>query len=67
MYRIVESRNDNTIETDGMKCSILIEAPSDLDSLPPDVNPGSIAYTANFSCIYCKDVNGEWMEVRARK
>lgn len=67
MYRIVESRNDNTIETDGMKCSILIQYFEDLNDLPLDVNPGSIAYTADFKGIYCKDVDGTWITVRGRK
>lgn len=66
-YSIVEARNDNTIETNGTVCNVLIDNINDLRDLPDDIAPGSMAYTANFSQIFCRDLYGDWIAVVNRK
>ena len=41
--------------------TFLIESQSDLTNLPVCL-PGSVAYTADKSAVYIKDVDGQWVE-----
>lgn len=60
MFKIVESRHGNIVQTDGMKCSVLIETEADVETIPAGVAAGSFAYTPDFSLLYCKGLDGKW-------
>ena len=44
-------------------CTIMIESENDIDNLPGDVAPGSIAYTADMSLMAMFGLDGEWHEI----
>lgn len=48
MYYIVTNKN------------ILVESADDLENLPGDIPPGSIAYTAGFGSMWQKGIDGTW-------
>lgn len=61
--KIVVSQHGNSVATDAMKCEILVENEGELASLPEDIAVGSIAYTADFSGLWMKGLNGEWKKI----
>lgn len=60
-FQIVKS-NDGVTEAKG-KCEILIESAADLEDLPDDIAPGSVAYTASMSPMYMKAIDGTWTQI----
>ena len=53
----VKNRGESVTETD----EFLISGESDVANLPDSATPGSIAYTANLSSVYIKDIDGTWV------
>ena len=45
------------------KVEILIDAANDLNTLPTEYAPGSIAYTADLSQMYMKSLDGTWTRI----
>ena len=60
-YAIVRS-SSGTEET-ANKCEALIESANDLTNLPEDLAPGSVAYKADMSLMYMKDLDGSWKQI----
>lgn len=60
MFKITESRFGNNVSTDENKCSVLVESAADLANIPTDVAPGSTAYTADYTSMWCKGLDGAW-------
>ena len=44
-------------------CTIMIESASDIQNLPGDIAPGSVAYTADMSLMYMFGLDGQWHEI----
>lgn len=61
--KIVSSQHGNVIATDAMKCEILVEDESELENLPEGIAVGSMAYTADFSGLWMKGLDGAWKKV----
>ena len=53
----VKSHGQSMTETD----EYLISSEDDLANLPGSAAPGSVAYTANLSSVYIKDIDGTWV------
>lgn len=60
-YKIVKSSNNKTEPDD--KCEVLIQSEADLSELPEKLAPGSVAYKADMSLIYMKDIDGSWKKI----
>lgn len=63
MYKIVVSQFGNAVATDAMKCEVLVESESDLAALPENLATGSMAYTADFSGLWMKNIDGTWKTI----
>lgn len=60
MYDIIfdgTSLNSNNVS------NILIESEADLSNLPETIEAGSIAYTAGFTYMWQKAINGSWVSI----
>ena len=53
----VKNRGESVTETD----EFIISDADDVANLPTSATPGSIAYTANLSSVYIKDIDGTWV------
>ena len=60
-YVIVKSAKG--VQESANKCEVLIESASDLNNLPDDLSPGSVAYTASLSLMYMKAIDGTWTQI----
>lgn len=60
-YKIVKSAGG--VPESAEKVEVLIESSSDLSSLPDDIAPGSVAYTASMSAMYMKAIDGTWTQI----
>lgn len=60
-YKIVKSAGG--VPESAEKVEVLIESSSDLASLPDDIAPGSVAYTASMSAMYMKAIDGTWTQI----
>lgn len=60
-YKILKSTRG--VPEDDNKCEILIESASDIANFPDDLSPGSVAYTADFSVMKMKDIDGSWVQM----
>lgn len=57
------TKSSSGAEESDNKCEVLIDSSSDLSSLPDDLAPGSMAYTASLSDMYMKAINGTWTQI----
>ena len=60
-YQIIKSGGG--VPESSEKCEVMIESAGDLSSLPKDLAPGSVAYTASLSLMYMKDLDGTWTQI----
>lgn len=60
-YQIVKSAAG--VQESPNKCEVMIESAADLETLPEDIAPGSVAYTADFSVLRMKALDGSWAEI----
>ena len=60
-YRIMKSGSG--VQEDANKAEVLIEGADDLATLPDTLSPGSVAYKADMSLLYMKDLDGTWKQI----
>lgn len=60
-YSIVYSSTG--VHAPDRRSEVLIESAADLPTLPAELAPGSIAYTASLAKMWQKDVNGSWVQI----
>lgn len=67
-YRIVKSSSGKPESNN--KCEVLIkksnsseDLQASLASLPPELAPGSMAYTADLTSMFQKDLDGTWAKI----
>ena len=60
-FKIIKSAGG--VPESSEKCEVMIESSSDIDSLPEDLAPGSVAYTASLSLMYMKGLDGTWSQI----
>ena len=60
-FKIIESSSG--VREDANKVDILLKNAAAISQVPADCAPGSFAYTADFSYIAQKGLDGEWHEI----
>ena len=60
-YKIIKSAGG--VPESAEKAEVMIESANDLDSLPEELAPGSVAYTASLSLMYMKGLDGTWSQI----
>ena len=60
-YAIVKS-SSGVLES-ANKCEVLLKNTAALSSLPDELAPGSVAYIANLTEMYMKDLDGDWQKI----
>ena len=63
MYKIVKTAGG--VQENADKAEVMIQSADDLEDLPEQLAPGSVAYKADMSLIYMKDVDGTWTQIGA--
>lgn len=68
-YLIDSSNKISYYVSDGEKVdsiiyTIMVKSESTLESLPDEITPGSIAYTAGVKSAWQKDFDGEWISIK---
>lgn len=56
-------KSSGGVQENPNKCEVLIDSAADLANLPEELAPGSVAYTADFSVLRMKALDGSWAEI----
>lgn len=63
MYNILKkAKGKDVVSTTGI-CEVLVDGEADLETLPTELMPGSVAYTASMAEMWQKNNAGTWEKI----